>query len=168
MPLYKPGTAAPNRVGARMAENNRDQYAAYRQIDGVWVKANGYDGWFASHLHPTELPSPESPVTVEARSIRVVLPATMTPEEFDEAFDAFVRLGALDRWAATEAAQAHCRARGFDPDEMQFATQYPGWTFAPAREICAMTIFEGVDRLAAICEQLIARHLGLEWRRYDA
>lgn len=165
---YKIGLTSLWRLQARIEELRRDCYGAWILQDGVWRKREGFHTWFASQLRPTLVASPRSPVTVQVRHIEVDLPESMTVEQFDAEFDRALEPGAIDLWATTEAAQRHCASRGIDPQELQSATRYPGLKLAPAREIYAFSIFSGTDRLVAIAEQIIARFLGVEWRRFDA
>ncbi len=163
MPCYSVSTTSPDRLAARIEEKRRDQYGAWRQIDGVWTWRPGFDEWFPSQLHPCGQKSPNSPVRADVRGILVRLPEGMSELEFDKAFDAYTRLGALDVWARTPLGQQHCVARGVDPHGLELATQYPGWAFSPALEICGFSIYRGVDRLVAIAEQIVASHLELSW-----
>ena len=168
IPMYKPGVTESGRVAARMLELRRDEYASHRKIAAKWTKFSGFSDWFASQLRPLQRPSPNSPVNVDVRVIRVKLPEGLTTQKFDEAFDAAVRLGAVDAWAQTRAARVYCEAKGLDPETLEMATLYPAGILAPAREVCFTTMFSGVDRLVAIAEQIIAQHLDLTWTRFDA
>ena len=168
MPVYNISTTSPDRLAARIEEKRRDQYGAWRWIDGNWAWRPGFDGWFPSQIHPCGQRSPDSPVQAGVRGITVRLPDGMTPKEFDDEFDAMTKHGALDAWSETEAGRQYCIARGIDPDSLKMATLYPGWTYKPAYEICGFSIFKGTDRLIAISEQIIAKKLGLEWTPFFA
>lgn len=90
----------------------------------------------------------------------------MNIEDFDAAFDAIVRHGAVDLWAMTDDARDHCKFLGddIDPAELQRFTEYPKWRLMPVQEICGFSIFSGADRLVRIAEQIIVAHLGLTWQ----
>lgn len=158
-PAYKVSTCAAGRLDLRMFELCRDRYGAWQFDGGKFVMDPGWDSWFPSHLHPRQRPSPASPVQARPRSVQVRLPAGMTAEEFDRAFDLETRKGALDLWSLSDDARKHCAILGVDPAIMQRFTEYPGWRRSPAAEICGVTIYTGADRVIALAEAIILRHL---------
>jgi hypothetical protein len=143
VPVYKIGVTSPERLSARIEELRRDFYGAWINENGNWRKREGFGDWFASQLHPKQLPSPESPVRAGVRSITVTLPDGMTIEQFDTEFERQLDPCALDLWATTDAGIKHCSSRGIDPRLLQAGTRYPGLKLAPAREIYMFTIFSG-------------------------
>ncbi|MGO8737600.1 hypothetical protein [Rhodoblastus sp.] len=163
LPNYKISTCGFDRLQQRFFELNRDGYAAWRYVNGVLVRQDGFNAWFPTHLYPTVRPSPNSPVVADARSILITLPDSLSAKMFDEKFDALTRLGAIDAWSMTEDGRQHCAALGVDSDELRRHTVYPGWVTSPAWELCGFSTYSGADRLIAICEQILADHIGVAW-----
>lgn len=165
LPAYKVSTCGKGRVWQRMRELRFDRYGAAYHHDGSYVVDNlGWDDWFPSQLHPRLPTSPNSPVRRDLRAIVVLLPDSMTPSMFDKAFDAEARKGALDAWLMTQAGRDHCAAIGFDFALAQRFTCYAGGSstrLSPAAEICGFSIWGGADRLSALAETIILRHLRL-------
>ena len=163
VPNYKVSTCAEDGLSRRMSELRRDEVGAYVYRGGEYVHEEGWVEWFPSHLYPLLGSSPDSPVVAEERAIVVRLPIGMTATVFDSAFDAQVRLGAMDLWAMTEVGMNHCRFLNVDPNDLQRFTAYPRWRIMPVQEIVGFSIFSSVDRLIRIAEQIIVKAVGLEW-----
>ena len=158
IPIYKISTCAEDRLGARMAENGRDEYASYYYFEGDYVHEEGWDRWYPSHLHPQQRPSPNSPVQAAERCVKVHLPQSMSPEAFDAAFDAEVSKGAIHEWAMTPDAARHCGYLGVSPATLIRYTVYPGWRLSPALELAGFSIFTGADRIVSLAERIILEH----------
>ena len=168
VPLYKISTTGADRLADRFWEINRDAWGAWvRDDDDEWTRDPGYTRWFPSHLYPSLAPSPNSPVTIGSRALTVDLPEGLTAQAFDEAFDASVRLGAADVWSMTPERRRHCEARGVSPGLLRRFTSYPGWRRSPCVELCGFSIYSGADRLVALSEQIVVKHLGLTWTPFD-
>ena len=164
LPLYKVSTCHPAFVKERMTQLRVDAYGAVRWDGEKHRIDEGWDGWFASHITPMRLPSPESPIKACARWIYVPLPKGLDAFAFDRLFDAEVRKGALDRWMLSEEGRKHCAALGVDPAIGRRMTAYPMGTtlrLSPAEEIAIVTTKGGADRAIAIAERILLRHLGL-------
>lgn len=161
VPSYKASSCAEGGLSRRMFELNRDEVGAPRYKDGRYIRDEGWDGWFPSHLYPVRGPSPNSPVLVRPRCLIVRLPKTMSADSFDTPFDREVRKAALDVWSMTPEARAHCAAIGADPDLLMRFTRYPDWSVMPVREVVAFSIYSGADRLIRIAENIVLKHYGL-------
>ena len=166
LPLYKVSTCASDRLWVRMKELRQDKYGAVWLNNGQYVAdQTGWTNWFPSFMAAHSLPSQNSPVRCEKRAILVALPAGMTPEDFDRAFDAEVAKGALDRWLLTDEGRNHAATLQVDPSVGQRLTAYRAGDkskLSPATEIGVFcTKFSGPDRLIAIAENIILRHLRL-------
>jgi hypothetical protein len=166
LPLYKVSTCASDRLEERMKELRIDKHGAVRRVDDKYVgDETGWANWFPSQISARALPSPNSPVRCQERSILVALPAGLTPEEFDRAFDAEVAKGAIDRWLMTPEGLNHAAMLKVDPALGQRLTAYPYGDkpkLSPSTEIVVFcTRISGPDRLIAIAEGIILRHLGL-------
>ena len=165
MPLYKVATTDSRRVWPRMNELRTVSYGSVYCDGQRYVAEPGWNNWFPSQMHVQTLPSPDSPVIITSHAILVPLPVGMTTEEFDVAFDAETRKGALDRWALTPEGRNHCATLGIDPAVMRRLTEYPGGEssrLSPAGEICGFSCRgTGPDRVIAIAEAIILRKLGL-------
>lgn len=167
MPMYKVSTTGSDRVMARRNELRKDRYGSSYYADGKYVREDGWDNWFPSHLNVCQPPSPYSPVHVGERSLLVDLPYAMSERAFESAFDQMIRLGSVDQWSMTRQGRDHCETLGLDPAILRRFTFYPGGTDArrsPVREIVAINPMlrgSGADRLVAIAERVILEHLGL-------
>ncbi|GHE71633.1 hypothetical protein GCM10019059_34150 [Camelimonas fluminis] len=126
IPVFKVSTCAVDRVWNRMRELRRDAYGAVYYSDGRHVREEGWDNWFPSHLTMHRLPSPDSPVCCSKRSLIVDLPESMSPGDFERAFDAETRKGAIDLWAMSPEGRDHCATLGLDSSVLRRLTEYPG------------------------------------------
>ena len=153
------------RLPARIAELKKDLYACEWFKGGQYIAdPDGFDDWFPSHLQINVPPAVNSPVRADPRAISVQLPDTMSSREFDRAFDAEVRKGALDLWVRSREGQRHCAALGVDPAIAQRFTPYPFGAAArrsPVTEIVSFRKHCDPDRLVAIAERVILQHMGL-------
>jgi hypothetical protein len=166
LPLYKISTCSSDRLDERMKELRIDKHGAVRRDNHRYVAdKTGWTNWFPSQISAHALPSPNSPVRCLERAILVALPVGLSPEIFDLAFDAEVAKGALDRWLMTEEGLNHAATLKVDPAIGQRLTAIPGGDkpkLSPATEIVVFcTKFSGPDRLIAIAETIILKHLGL-------
>ncbi len=165
LPLYKISTCGSDRLDERMKESRIDKYGAVRRDNDRYVADTGWTNWFASQMSAHALPSPNSPVRCLERAIHVALPAGLSPEDFDIAFDAEVAKGALDRWLMSEEGRNHAAMLKVDPSIGLRLTAIPGGDkpkLSPATEIVVFcTKISGPDRLIAIAESIILRHLRL-------
>lgn len=161
MPNYKVSSCAEVGLARRMFELNRDEVGALRFLNGNYVRDQGWNRWFPSHLYPIRGASPNSPVLVRPRCLIVRLPITMPGAAFDDEFDSEVRKGALDVWAMTAEARVHCAAVGVNPDHLLRFTRYPDWSVMPVQEIAGLSIYSGADRLIRIAENILLAHYGL-------
>jgi hypothetical protein len=162
--VSKVSSCGGGRLLARVGELNQDRYGAIALHGGEERAEPGWDDWFAIKLKAKTGPAPGSPVTIAERSLVVRLPATMNAQQFDAAFDDLVRHGALAPWLATTDGQRHCVQVGFDSTRGKRFTSY-GFDSAPrlseATELCVFRRHRDHDRLIAIVEYVILRHLGL-------
>lgn len=166
IPLYKVSTTSSARVADRMKELRLDRYGAVWRKGKTYVAdEQGWDSWFPSHMFARSLPSKNSPVRCDIRAILVDLPVGLKPEDFDRSFDAEVAKGAIDRWLLTEEGRNHAAALGVDPAIGQRLTAIAGGDtpkLSPATEIAVFcTKYSGPDRLIAIAETIVLKHLGL-------
>jgi hypothetical protein len=164
MPIYKVSTCAENRMPDRMAELRADAYASTWFCGGRYVSDADYDDWFPSHFRVTRPPLRKSPVTAAPRAITVTLPDSMTPAQFDHEFDEAVRAAAIDEWVMSREGRDHCFFRGVEPAFAIRMTPYRHGGAArnsPARELACFRPKQDGNRLVAIAEIIILKHLGL-------
>jgi hypothetical protein len=164
MPLYKVSTTAAGRVPERMKELRRDGYAGGWFCGDKYIFEPDWTDWFPSHMTPYAQPVAGSPVTIGPRVFSVKLPAKMSPQEFDTAFDAEVAKGAIHTWAMTSAGNQHCKFLEVDPSQLIRVTPYPFGSaerVSPATEIACMRVREDAGRLITIAELIVLRFLGL-------
>lgn len=163
IPLFKVSSTGPERVWARSRELRSDRYAAVHYETDRYVEAAAeFSDWFPSHLHVRHrMPSANSPVHVQNRSIVVELPKGLSCDAFDRAFDAEVRKGSISDWVMTDDGRNHCALVGVDPARFQRFTRYVAGTacrFSPADEIASFSFAGGADRLVAIAEHIVVAH----------
>ena len=162
---FKLSTCGPDLAPDRMWQGSDDVHGGAYVKDGKFiVDAARWTNWQLAFPRLAVGPSPGGPVTIGARSIDVILPATMTPEEFDRCFDAMTRRAALDVWAESAAGYAHCVSRGVDPQTLQRWTVYPrrpGLCPTASHELCVFRQRKDGDRLVEIIERIVLKHLGL-------
>ena len=164
MPIYKVSTCAENRMPDRMAELRADAYASTWFCGGRYVSDADFDDWFPSHFRVTRPPLRNSPVTAAPRAITVTLPDSMTPAQFDHEFDEAVRAAAIDEWVMSREGRDHCIFRGVEPAFAIRMTPYRHGGAArnsPARELACFRPKSDGNRLVAIAEIIILKHLGL-------
>jgi len=165
LPEYKISTVAPGRLPERIGELKADVYGGKYISDGAFVDdADGFDDWFASHIYTQRPTAPNSPVEIHPRALTVHLPVTMSPAAFDAAFDHEIRKAAVDLFVQTPEGAAHCEALRVDPAIAQRYTAYPlgsAVRHSACQEIVIFRIREDSDRLVAIAEMIVLRHLGL-------
>jgi len=164
MPIYKVSTCAENRMPDRMAELRADAYASTWFCGGRYVSDADYDDWFPSHFRVTRPPLRNSPVTAAPRAITVTLPDSMAPAQFDHEFDEAIRAAAIDEWVMTREGRDHCLFRGVEPAFAIRMTPYRHGGAArnsPARELACFRPKQDGNRLVAIAEIIILKHLGL-------
>jgi hypothetical protein len=165
LPLYKISTVAPGRLPERLRELNADEYGSEYIADGQYVDdSDGCDKWFASHIYTKKPPAPNSPVEIQPRALTVHLPVTMTAAAFDAAFDHEIRKAGIDQFVLSAEGAAHFEALGIDPSVAQRHTAYPlgsAVRHSACLEIAIFRIREDSDRLVAIAELVVLRHLGL-------
>lgn len=148
-----------------MCELRRDAYGSVYHSEGRFHRDDGWGNWFPSHLNLYRQPSANSPVTCGERSLIVNLPAGMSPEAFERAFDIEIRKGAIDLWSMTDMGHNHCATIGVDPSILRRFTDYPGGSDvrrSPVKEIVAVNPLlagSGADRILAIAEGVILRHM---------
>ena len=164
MPIYKVSTCAENRMPDRMAELRADAYASTWFCGGHYVSDADFDDWFPSHFRVTRPPAKNSPVNAAPRAITVALPDDMAPSQFDREFDEAVRVAAIDEWVMSREGREHCIFRGVEPAFAIRMTPYRHGAAArnsPARELACFRPKSDGDRLVAIAEIIILKHLGL-------
>ena len=164
MPIYKVSTCAENRMSDRMSELRADAYASTWFCGGRYVSDADYDDWFPSHFRVTRPPLRNSPVTAAPRAITVTLPDSMAPAQFDHEFDEAIRAAAIDEWVMSREGREHCIFRGVEPAFAIRMTPYRHGGAArnsPARELACFRPKQDGNRLVAIAEIIILKHLGL-------
>ena len=163
IPLSKASTTGPGNIWNRTSQLNTDGYGATILRNGEYTTEARWDDWNPALIGPHNLlPSPGSPVRPTPRGLIVTLPNSMPPRAFDTAFDAQIAHGSIGKWAGTASGRAHLAALGVPAEIVQRLTAYPGGLepeIRPAREIVCFSIKSHTDRLIAIIETVILRHL---------
>ncbi len=165
-PVYKVSTTSAGGVWRRVHEMRCDAYGAVWHQGGEPTEdISGWHTWFLSQIRlGYRRPSPGAPIEVDARTIVVSLPDTLSASDFDERFDRAVMSACLEDWILSEAGQAYCTLMDLDPQRFRRFTVYPGGgtgRLSPAREICCFSVFDDVDRLLEIAERILLAHYGL-------
>ena len=164
MPIYKVSTCAENRMPDRMAELRADAYASTWFCGGRYVSDADFDDWFPSHFRVTRPPR-ETVLSLRRHGPSPSrCPTSMTPAQFDHEFDEAVRVAAIDEWVMSREGRDHCIFRGVEPAFAIRMTPYRHGGAArnsPARELACFRPKQDGNRLVAIAEIIILKHLGL-------
>lgn len=159
LPLYKVASTECADIRRRTHALNRDHYGANRKLADGDVSDLGFDRWAFQQILPTRKPLPGAPVTLEARTIDVILPAGVTGGEFEKRLHAAMSNASLNSWLETSDGIAHCALVGLDPREQQRFTALrfgkPA-RISPAEEIYIFRpIGKDADRLLTIVETIV-------------
>ncbi len=161
--LAKPGLTDADSLALRLEQIRRDRTGAcFHDGTRYLMSGDGWIDWFARQIRPIVGPSPGSPVRVEDRLLTFPLPATLHWQDFDDRYDARVRIAALDRWAMSDEGLALCAARDVPPRLLQRSTPYGGGAdvkLSPTTEICLLDPVTGPDRLIRIVEDVLLDHV---------
>ncbi len=163
-PIVKIGCCGPERLKSRMNELSDQEYAAAWRTDSGWSpREAGWTLWSPMYLEPNQGPQPISPVSLERHCLRVRVPDTLAPPDFDAAIDLALRNGSLQLWLDSPTGREYCRLIDADPNRGCRAT--PSYNPPePARELYVFRIghrSKDVDRLISIVESVVAKALGL-------
>lgn len=95
-PVYRIATCAPDQLREHVAglAASGPVYPSSRR-HGV---PHGWEAWFPVPVAARRLPSPASPVRCGERSLIIDLPEGLSGQDFDRAFLALVRKGAIEPW----------------------------------------------------------------------
>lgn len=159
LPLYKVASTECADIRRRTDALNRDRYGSHRKLATGGVFDPGFDRWTFQQILPTREPLRGAPVTLEARSVDVILPAGVSSGEFEKRLHQAMSNASLNSWLEKSDGVAHCALVGLDPREQQRFTALrfgkPA-RISPAEEIYIFRpIGEDADRLLTIIETII-------------
>lgn len=168
--LGLPGLWSASKVGVttcalhkRLRYIARDAYGShYRCTDGRITPDYGFDEWMAQPIMVKLDLSPSSPVQPGGRGLRVRLPGTLFPRDFDRLLARALDVIALDKVMAAAAGQARVALLGFDPGRYSRLTIYDfaGSTrTSRTRELVWFRPRLDGDALVAVIEAIVAEHL---------
>ena len=110
LPIFKIGSAGTD-VLNRVAQLNADRYAAGYRLDERIVVDPGFDRWKLMTMDYSMPRSPKSPVRLEARALRVKLPASMSRRQFEGRLRKELAPISLAHWLRSEGSQTYSTAR---------------------------------------------------------
>lgn len=162
VPLNKVSTCEDGRLHSRLGELSREQYGSIIKRDGKLIAESGFAQW-STYRPPRSLrASPNSPVIITADAIGVVMPDTMSKEEFDEGYDGYIAQGSLNNWIGTGDGIGHCAKLQMEPYHgIRYSHRHRRLVVEAAREFAVFRARGDYERLVAIVERVIIDHLRL-------
>ncbi len=158
-PIYKIGLCSAERLHQRQLELDRDGYGATIMHGGEPVRDPAFANWDLLRM-PRDLQlSPDGPIAVGERDLRVALPAGMKFSVFDALLTAALRPASLSVWAGSPAGQRYCATHGIDAESLVRFTSYEfgeAVRLSPATELMIFRPKSEMGRLAAMVEGIIA------------
>ncbi len=158
-PIYKVGICASERLYQRQLELDRDGYGSMIMCGGEAVRDPAFGSWDLLRMPRDVQLSPESPIAVGERDLRVTLPAGMKFSVFDSLLTEALRPASLSVWAGSSAGQRYCETHGIDAASLVRFTAYEfgsGTRLSPATELMIVRPKSEMQRLANLVEVLIA------------
>jgi hypothetical protein len=158
VPIFKIGSCGPGGLNRRNLQLKQEEYAsAWYKGDG-YVLDNDFDDWFPSLLETRMAPSPNSPVSLENKAYRVMLPDDMTPNDFEKKLQAVMLPAQMFAWLETADGIRHCNAFGVAPEIGKRSTPYnrgDRTKLSPATELYCFRRQSDPDRLTCALEKIV-------------
>jgi hypothetical protein len=149
-------------IGRRFRDLGKREYGSLWLRNGRLVKDNRFNEWFPAQMTFLQTPTPASPVRATPHAIRVRLPDTMAPAEFETQWRKAIAHCALHEYVQSELGLRRCALLGVDP---LMGVRLTGYEFGsateirPAEEIYVMRPHGDADALLVIAEQIVLRHV---------
>jgi hypothetical protein len=162
VPIYKFGSVVEGNIGPRFRDLGKREYGSLWMRNGHLVKDSGFDQWFPALLGFRQTPMPASPVRASAHAIRVQLPNTMSPAEFEAEWRSALAHCALGEYIQSDLGLRRCALLGVDP---MMGVRLTGYQFGsatevrPAEEIYVIRPHGDADALLVIAERIVLRHV---------
>ena len=162
VPVYKFGSVVEGHIGPRFRDLVKRQYGSHWIRDGRLVKDNCFNEWFPAQMGFRQTPSPASPVRATPHAIRVQLPDSMSPAEFEAEWRKALSHCALHEDIQSDLGIRRCALLGVDP---MMGVRLTGYEFGsateirPAEEIYVMRPHCDADALLVIAERIVLRHV---------
>ena len=160
LPLRKFGATLCADVRVRMQYNSRNNYAGVVNIGDKPQLEDGFDKYVATPILCTKNPSRYSPVSVEPRSLSVLLPEGMSFDDFERALQQALRPASLVHWIATPDGVEHFERLRLLPTIAQRFTRYSD-ELVEAVEIYIARPRNDGDRLVRVLEHIVLKHIGI-------
>lgn len=147
------GTAVD--VDRRMGELNDERYGSLRIQDFCFVEEAGWGDWEPGRFsaRPTH---PASPVRVMPRQLQVQLPFWITPQDFENLFNAALEPVGLVHLVGRPSGRELIEARGCTRDDVvRYSRSARGPTLAS--ELASFGSRADANRLVAIVEWIVIR-----------
>lgn len=130
LPLFKISITKSD-LDAHIAELNAGRYAAGYLRANDLVIAVGFDRWSMMLIEDVAPKFRSRYLSVEPYSLRITLPPSFSPADFEELFRALISQNALSNWLATEQGRRHFALFHLDRARAERFTQH-----GPAHKPC--------------------------------
>ena len=160
LPLRKYGATVAPDIRVRMQYSSRNNYAGVVKIGEKHQLEDGFDKYVATPILCTKTPSRFSPVSVEPRSLSVLLPEGMSFDDFERALQEALRPASLVHWIATHEGLEHFERLRLLPTIAQRFTRYSD-ELVEATEIYIARPRNDGDRLVRVLEHIVLKHIGI-------
>ena len=160
VPVYKIGSCASGGLNNRVRELRLEPYAAAWHDAGGYRVDDDFAEWFPSLLKARLMPSPHSPVHLDARAYVVTLPVDMSADEFEAELQKVLAPAQLFQWLESVDGVRHCAAVGVAPEIGRRSTVYNRGDvskLSPATELYVFRAQSDPDRLLAAIEAIIIK-----------
>jgi hypothetical protein len=164
MPLRKVGLTQNDDVRIRISEFSRDSYGGTIRVGDDFRVEAGFDNYVVSQLVYSTPISPKSPAQPLPRSISIRLPLSLSFDAFELLLQEALDPISLSSWIQTGDGVRHLAALRASKDHAARFTDYRyggGVQPKPAKEILIFRPRQDGDRLVALIERIILRHLGI-------
>ena len=160
LPLRKFGATLSADVRVRIQYNSINNYAGFVKIGDEHQLEDGFDKYVATPIFCTKTPARYSPVSVEPRSLSVILPQGMSFDDFELALQKALRPASLLHWIATPEGAAHFERLRLLPTIAQRFTRYSD-DLVEAMEIYIARPRNDGDRLVRVLEYIVLKNMGI-------
>jgi len=160
VPQNKIGSCAAGRLGERMRELSREQYAAAWSENGNCRIDRDFNDWFAGFIDCSEAPSAGSPVALTERSFVITLPDTISPSQFERLLQRELLPIDARPWFDSPVGRRHCALAKTPLAISQRSTAYQigaAQRLSPAIEIYVFRRRSDPARLLRALEAIILR-----------
>ena len=160
LPLRKYGATLAPDIRVQMQYSSQNNYAGVVKIGEKHQLEEGFDKYAATPILCTKTPSRFSPVSVEPRSLSLLLPEGMNFDDFERALREALRPASLVHWIATPEGIEHFERLRLLPAIAQRFTRYSD-ELVEATEIYIARPRNDGDRLVRVLEHIVLKHMGI-------